>query len=335
MPALVFASNHLRRVKLGLGNPLLILGLMLLMTVSSSCDSPASVGTPPPPASKAGAPVQGETYLWRPVAIGGGGFITGYDFDNSGQVRVARADVHGAYIWRSDLNRWAQLVTADTMPADMRVQDGANEGVFEIAVAPSNPDRIYMALKGGLLRSDDRGKSFTRISPKAAPFPLAFDPNSPFRHYGPFLAISPTTPDLVLFGSPEDGLWRSQNGGKDWSEVNSLPTPALKFAKVGRDAGLPIWFEKGPQNAATGRIWAMSHGRGVYVSRDNGQSFVPLTAPNLPQPRSLRQGTFAPDGTFFGVDNAGKAVWRYSGGEWINLTTAPGLSPQKRRSLCF
>jgi hypothetical protein len=37
-----------------------------------------------------------------------------------------------------------------------------NEGVYEVAVAPSDPDRIYMAVHGGVYRSSDRGRSFVR-----------------------------------------------------------------------------------------------------------------------------------------------------------------------------
>jgi photosystem II stability/assembly factor-like uncharacterized protein len=297
-----------------------------MLALLSSCGSSSSTAAPPPAASPAGAPVTAENYQWKPVAIGGGGFITGYDADNSGTTRVARADVYGAYIWLGDQSRWAQLVTSNTMPDDMRIQDGANEGVYEVVVAPSDPDRIYMAIKGGIFRSDNRGKRFVHASPSTAPFPLVFDANSRYRHYGPFMAVAPDRPDLVLFGSPENGLWQSQNAGQTWTQITSVPYLKPAAGQVNQTPGIVIWFEKGPGGASTGRIWAVSYGLGVFVSSDDGRTFTPLSPSGSPQPKALRQGAFAPDGTFYGVDNAGQAVWQYRAGAWTNLTSRPGLS---------
>lgn len=261
-----------------------------------------------------------EAYAWRPVAIGGGGFITGIDMDRQGVTLVARTDVHGAYIWRKDLDRWAQLVTSASMPTTFLAQAGAGEGVFEIAVAPGAPDRIYMALKGQVLRSRDGGLSFTAAD-TGMPSPLAFDPNSPFRLFGPFLSVSPSDPDLVLFGTPENGLWRSVDGGDHWTRVVTVPAAGdLRPAEPGlQTPGIVTWFEA-ENGEATGRIWAMSPGNGVFVSEDGGASFHPLVAAGATQPRLLAQGAFTRDGHFIGVDPEGKAAWMYKGGTWSNLT---------------
>lgn len=261
-----------------------------------------------------------EAYAWRPVAIGGGGFITGIDMDRQGVTLVARTDVHGAYIWRRDLDRWAQLVTSASMPAMFLTQDGASEGVFEIAVAPGAPDRIYMAIKGQILRSRDGGRRFEDAG-VGMPSSLAFDPNSPFRLFGPFLSVSPSDPDLVLFGTPEDGLWRSIDGGEHWTRVVTIPAAGdLRPAEPGQQApGIITWFEH-KNGRVTGRIWAMSPGNGVFVSNDAGTAFRPLVAAEATQPRLLAQGAFTHDGNFIGVDPEGRAAWMYKDGMWSNLT---------------
>jgi len=264
-------------------------------------------------------PLERETYSWKRVAIGGGGFITGYSADPSGETRVVRADVYGAYLWRRDLDRWVQLVTSSTMPEELRSQNGMSEGVFEIVVAPSRPDRIYMAAKGRVFRSDDQGRSFADVS-RSLPTPLNFDPNSYFRNSGPFMAVNPVDPDHVLFGTPTDGLWQSTDAGATWVKVSSVPASADLQPEPGvQSPGAIIWFEQ-RDGRPTGRIWAMSPGHGVYVSNDGGGSFEPLVGGEQSQPRLITQGAFASDGTFFAIDRESRSVWRFRAGAWMNLT---------------
>lgn len=275
-------------------------------------------------------PAPGETYAWRRVAIGGGGFITGYDADPSNTTRIIRADVYGAYIWHGDQDRWVQLVTSATMPELDRVQDGVNEGVFEIVVAPSDPNRIYMAVKGLVYRSDDRGASFV-TSARSKPFPFAFDANSEFRHYGPFLAVSPNDPDLVLFGTPAEGLWRSADGGTSWQRIASVPNGVdLRPAASGiQSPGTSIWFERRAHGVYSGRILALVPGHGLYISVDGGQQFAPLSPLESPGPETVTRAVFAPDGTFFAVDLESRSLWRLRDDAWTDMTSKVGSGPRR------
>ena len=306
----------------------LVLGLLLAGGMpgdgSSRRPTPARGVAPVPTAT---GPVAGETYAWRRVAIGGGGFITGYDADPTGRTRVVRADVYGAYLWRDDLDRWVQLVNSDAMPEVDRRQNGVAEGVFEIVVAPSNPERIYMAVKGLVYRSDDRGARFVATT-RAAPFPLAFDANGKFRHEGPFLAVSPTDPDLVLFGTPYNGLWRSTDAGATWTRVESIPADADLRPRPGvQSSGASLWFEPPRPDHDHQQAWAMVPGHGMYVSADGGRHFSPLTAEGMPQPLALTQGVFAADGSFFGIEREGRRIWRFRSSAWADLTAQIGPRP--------
>ncbi|PSC03925.1 hypothetical protein SLNSH_16485 [Alsobacter soli] len=260
-----------------------------------------------------------ELYQWKPVAIGGGGFITGYASDPAGRTRVVRTDVYGAYLWDADQDRWVQLVTAATMPEENRRQNGVAEGVYEVAVAPSDPNRILMVAKGHVYRSNDRGKSFVRET-SGEGFPLAVDPNSAFRLYGPSLAVSPSSPDLVLLGTPKNGLLRSDDGGVTWTQVKGLATAP-------GPAGMPIltWFEPARAGAAA-LAWAMLPGQGMVVSKDGGRSFAPLVGADKPQPKTLKNGQFGPDGAFWAVDQETQSVWRFAAGAWTDLSQRPGMS---------
>ena len=274
-------------------------------------------------------PAAGEAYAWRHVAIGGGGFITGLAFDPTGTTRLARTDTYGAYRWQD--SRWHQLVDAASMPPEDRHQNGASEGVYEIVVAPSAPDRLYMAINGWVYRSDNRGSSWRRTAADAAtntPFPFAADPNGPYRMYGPFMAVDPHDPDLLLIGTPTAGLLRSTDGGGHWMRVVGIPL-AVPFAKDAGDRtaarhapGALIWFAPG---AAGGGIWIAVPGAGLFVSRDNGASFAPFAPQAARAPVVVRRGSFAPDGTFYAVESESKRAWRYRGGTWTDLTAAGAL----------
>ena len=157
-----------------------------------------------------------ETYAWKEVAIGAGGFITGYSTDRTGTTRVIRADVYGAYRWEDDADRWVQIVTSDAMPDAFRDQNGMVEGVYALTVAPTDPDRLYMAARDRLFTSRDAGRSWAVAGPPAAG-ELEFDPNDAFRHSGPALAVLPDDPDRAFFGSPQQGVWRTVNGGDTWA----------------------------------------------------------------------------------------------------------------------
>lgn len=216
-------------------------------------------------------PVRDEHYVWRPVAIGGGGFITGLAMDGRGRTFVARADVYGAYRWDAPSDRWVQLVTADSMPSAYRIQSGAAEGVYALVVAPNDARRLYMAMAGHVFRSDDTGTTWRQSG--AAPFPVTFNANSKFRTYGPFLAVSPSDPDLLFFGTPESGLLRSLDGGASWQRITAVPASGDLRRDQGHQApGHGIWFSDGKQGAE--RILVATPGHGLFEGMARGSTFT-------------------------------------------------------------
>src|SRR5262245_39966883 len=67
---------------------------------------------------------------WRPVKIGGGGYLTGMDLSPDGSTRCVRTDTYGAYCWDDAQARWTQLMTASSFPAT-DVAPGIGKGVYE------------------------------------------------------------------------------------------------------------------------------------------------------------------------------------------------------------
>lgn len=302
--------------------------LALIAAIAAAWFAFAGAGAahaPPPALSQAGAPVANEAYQWKNVAIGGGGMISGLSSDATGKTMVARTDVGGAYLWNAQANRWSQLVTAPAMPGDSRVQNGGAAGAYEIVVAPSRAQRIFLAFRGRVYRSDDAGRSWTQ--PHAGnPFPLTWEANSEYRLHGPFMAVDPRNPDLVLLGTPGAGLWRSADAGANWSRVGSVPVSKDRKADPGVQApGIMLWFEQPAGGRPTGRLFALSPGNGMFVSADGGASFRPLPASGA-QPLTLQRGTFDRRGTFFGADDFSKSIWSYRNGRWRDLTAELGLA---------
>jgi hypothetical protein len=289
----------------------LLLGLGADSVDPSTSPAPAAIERPIGPSI---ASPSASAYAWRAVPIGGGGFITGLSMDRSGATRVARADVYGAYLWDEAADRWLQLVTSANMPEPRAMQ--LNQGVYEVVVAPSDAQRIYLAMAGGFYRSTNRGGRFER---GALPS-VVFDANSPFRHYGPFIAVKPDNPDVLVFGTPRDGLWRSGDGGRSWSRNETLPRAP---GGAGDPApGVIVWYTPDGKE-----LWAAVSGRGVWTSMDDGKTFKPLGAMDQPRPDRLRRGAFAPDGAFFGVDVEGRKIWKFAQGRWFDLTEGQGLQP--------
>src|SRR5687767_2053917 len=93
---------------------------------------------------------------WKILPIGAGGFVTGIDVapDNT---MVVRTDTYGAYVW--DGGQWDQLITSESMPTDL-LQIDLSQGVYEIRIAPSDSDVLYMSYLGGVYRSDNRGANW-------------------------------------------------------------------------------------------------------------------------------------------------------------------------------
>lgn len=275
-------------------------------------DDPGSSGIP-----ATSGPVRDERYVWRPVAIGGGGFITGLAMDGRGRTFVARSDVYGAYRWDEPSDRWVQLVTAESMPPAYRIQSGAAEGVYALAVAPGDARRVYMAMAGQVFRSDDAGATWTQS--RGAPFPVTFNANSKFRTYGPFLAVSPSDPDLVFFGTPEAGLLRSLDGGVSWQRIATIPASADLRRDQGHQApGHGIWFNEGKRGAE--RILVASPGHGLFEGAARGSAFTRLGGAEG-GPTSVKRIGIAPDGTIYAADPESRSLWRYGRGGWRNLTS--------------
>ncbi len=158
-----------------------------------------------------------------------------------------------------------------------------------IAVAPSNPDILYVGTGEGALRGDitfgggvfksiDGGKTWTDLGLKDT------------RQIGA-VVVDPANPDIVMvaaighaFGpNTERGVFRSIDGGKTWNRVlyKDENTGAIDLALDPHDARTvyaALWqVRRQPWNFSSGGA-----GSGLYRSRDGGVTWTRLTGNGLP-----------------------------------------------------
>jgi PKD repeat protein len=142
-----------------------------------------------------------------------------------------------------------------------------------VAVAPSNPDRIYWFVAGqgsdgsmsqvGVFRSDDGGANW-RVAlgpPQGQGYPLIAGEQG-WTFLG--LAVDPTNPDRVIAGGLD--TWRSDDGGVRWTQIAqwTLPERHPQFCHADVDV---IAFEPGLPN-----FWMGTDG-GLFRSVDGGRTF--------------------------------------------------------------
>src|SRR3712207_1940134 len=110
----------------------------LLLLGCASC-SVATSSTTADEAANVSSGIHPNIVGFRPMRLGGGGYVVDLDTSRDGKTVVARTDVHGAYRWDRQANAWQQLVTAQSMSTeDHLVGTGNAIGVYAIRVAPTD-----------------------------------------------------------------------------------------------------------------------------------------------------------------------------------------------------
>ena len=208
---------------------------------------------------------------WQVMKVGAGGYADGLDIAPDGTM-VVRTDTNGAYLWNG--TSWQQLVTASSMPAAFVAANpvSSGQGVYEIQIAPSNSNIMYMMFDGYVFVSSNKGTTWTQTSFAQ----VTESANDSVRMYGQKMAVDPNNPNIVYAGTPQNGLWVTSNGGQTWSQVSAIP---ISDEENGLYPGITgIVFDPavgGAVGGVTQTIFASSAGNGVYESANGGASMDP------------------------------------------------------------
>lgn len=256
---------------------------------------------PPPPGETPEVPALPEEpinaagYRWRPVQMGGGGFVSGIITSPAAPNLIyTRTDVGGAYRWDEPTQRWAALT--DWVSED---QTGFL-GVESLALDPAEPNRVYLLVginyfnggKTAVLSSSNYGNSFS-VNEVTAQFKA--HGNGMGRQSGERLAVDPNLGSILYTGTRDSGLFKSVDRGATWA-----PVAALDVTTTSNGNGIAfVLFDPTSSTAgsATNVIYvgvSRAAAANLFVSRDAGASFEPVEGAPVdltPQRAVLRNGT--------------------------------------------
>lgn len=258
-------------------------------------------------------------YTWKPLKIGGGGWVVGmYIHPSEANLKYIRTDVSGAYRWDNSTSTWIQLVSTSSMPAAFVAYAGY-EGVHSLVGAPSDPNIAYMAFRGEIFKSSNRGNTWTATGFLAKN--VQMPANGPGRQEGERLAVDPNNSNVIYYGSVGNDLWVSQNGGSSWDKVVGVPTG------VAAHGVNTVIFDKdsGVSSSKTNIIYVTVDGAGVFKSNDGGGSWSNISIGGPGTARSPRDAQIGPDRNYYVVysSSAGLpgAVWKCSPvGIWTDIS---------------
>jgi photosystem II stability/assembly factor-like uncharacterized protein len=193
-------------------------------------------------------------------------------------VRVLVGTRKGAFVLTSDGNRQKWRV------------DGPHFGgweVYHMAGSPADPDRIYAAPSGGwfgqvIQRSDDGGKTWNTVGNDFAyqsptTDHLWYDGTPRPWEFKRIWHIEPTRsdPDTVYAGGEDAALYRTNDGGKSWTELTGLrehPSGPKWQPGAGGLCLHTILLDP----AKPKRIFVAISAAGAFRSDDAGTSWTPI-----------------------------------------------------------
>lgn len=138
--------------------------------------------------------------------------------------------------------------------------------VADVAGVPGNRNILYVgAASSGLFRSANGGNTFEPVFEDGNTLSIGA------------IAVHPHDPDVVYVGTGEgavrnsisigDGIYKTEDGGKTWRHLGLTDTQ--RFARIVVDPSRPETVFA----AAMGHAWGPNRERGIFRSRDGGETW--------------------------------------------------------------
>ncbi len=201
---------------------------------------------------------------------------------------------------------WAP-VTITGLQANVLGQTIADCLVFD----PSQPNTVYVGSEGtGVYKSTDSGDTWTAANKGMLDYKISS------------LAIDPTNTQVLYAGSDRGELFRTQDGGQNWEDI----TQKVGFSAYGYTGEITdITLD------ASGNIYFLAQGSGLYTSQDGGENWRLLGKPDAAINATYNALDYLPGAKpvlFVSVQDSG--VWRYAADQPAQAPTptlpAPGAT---------
>ena len=205
------------------------------------------------------------SYEYKNLPIPGGGYVTGFLYHRKKKnLLYARTDIGGAYRYDAGEQKWVSLIPHVTM------RDLSETFPIAMALDDENPAMLYIACgvnaeKSGVLAiSEDYGEHF-----RYERIPVMVHGNLNGRGTGERLITDRKNPRKLYYASQREGLWTTENQGREWRRLSALPEEHLAFVTQVGSALL----------VSTAGVTGMDRGRNrrghsLYVSYDDGEHFA-------------------------------------------------------------
>ena len=269
------------------------------------------------------------SYVWSPVRLGAGGFVTGFiTHPLDAGVRYCRTDVGNAYRWNGD--EWLPMIVrigTVGMPEQIAAAPTTG-GVESIAVDPADKKVVYLAFKGGrsgdtsslypplqgsVYKSTDGGTTFVGSN-----LAVQMEPNGPWRILGERMRVDPNNGNIVYYGTVKQGLWRSLDGGRAWTAVRGGGAPDA----AGNVLSVHFGAAEGTIRHARGHdlrvVYAVGANGSVYRSENGGANWKNIST-GLSLDGKCGVSTMDSGGSLYVVEATSRRVWRYRHGQWTSL----------------
>jgi len=152
-----------------------------------------------------------------------------------------------------------------------------SRAVGKVIINPTNPDIVFVAALGhpygpnterGIFRTIDGGKTWEKVLYKdenTGGVDVAFDPRNPNILFAALWQARRTSWSMTS-GGPGSGLYRSNDGGTTWKEIEEHGLPKKPYGKIGVAVG-----------ANSDRVYALIEAHnsdgGLYRSDDGGENW--------------------------------------------------------------